>query len=522
MADEDKSDRTGSAWGDFGRVATSLIAAMGVVGALVIAATKHDTLPIEDLFAAIAALFPITFVGLKSAGMALRRIDAFRSRRRAWRRTCDEWRELGAKLFAASPQRPMFEILGDDLALAGVRSGAFVGTKVAKQSEACSVVLVTIVADGGHPWQTATLGGWPQALDRQSQPLAPFGDDAFDNLVQVTGPAGKALAIMDGDTRAAVVRAAASRKISIDFASDSPTVFISQQHKRSNKQPFAKATDALAHTIRGCADLVGKLRIAPDQIPEKLAHNATRDRYPWVRCRNLHALVHNYRESEIVPEAVAAALGDPSRAVRAFATTFAGGETAFAQLSRFVTDEAAPDDLRAEALNYLVLRFSPARVRALIIGGLSSACAAVKKVACKAAAESGDPELVAAVCALAKGAVCEDRELIMRWLVDSDAPCVEPALLDLIACRRPDAALPALEAVGAIGTERSVGVLLDLLSDAALQGAARRALQRIQARTKALDDGRLSLAAPEPQAGAVSLAGEQGALALAPTRDGKS
>jgi len=126
-----------------------------------------------------------------------------------------------------------------------------------------------------------------------------------------------------------------------------------------------------------------------------------------------------------------------------------------------------------------------------------------------------------ALCHLAKKTSYENRQLIIRGLVDSGVSCVEPALLDLIACRRPASALPALAAIGAIGTDRSVGPLLELLSEEGLGSAARAALRQIRARTKTLDGGRLSIVAPAAEAGAVTVAGEAGDLALA-SREHKS
>jgi hypothetical protein len=346
--------------------------------------------------------------------------------------------------------------------------------------------------------------------------VEPLGEKPFDDLVGLTGPSDKALAVMDEATRAEAVSATRSCKVTIDFASNAPILGFSLQRRCSEEEPWPKPTTELAGTLTECATLVGKLRIAADQIPGKLAHNATVDRCPWVRCRNLRALLSHHRESAIVDELVPAALRDPHPAVRAWATTFAGGDDAFAELSRFSMDDEAPGGLRADALGYLVQKFPLARVRALIASAFASECEALCQRAIKAAAESGDAELVTALCNLAKDTYYEHRELIIRWLVDSGAPSVEPALLELIACRRPASALPALAAIGAIGTERSVGPLLELLSEEGLGSAARAALRQIQARTKTLDGGRLSIAAPAPEAGAVSMAGEAGDLALAP------
>jgi len=78
--------------------------------------------------------------------------------------------------------------------------------------------------------------------------------------------------------------------------------------------------------------------------------------------------------------------------------------------------------------------------------------------------------------------------------------------------------LAALKALGEIGTQKALPALFDLESDARLGEAATASLRQIQARERIGGAGRLSLAAPAPQAGAVSLAESAGALELATDR----
>ena len=136
-------------------------------------------------------------------------------------------------------------------------------------------------------------------------------------------------------------------------------------------------------------------------------------------------------------------------------------------------------------------------------------------MALKAAATSGDAALVNLVCNLIKRGRFERCERIVQWLASSKADCIEPALLDLIATGQSASALPALEAIAATGTERSVGALLGLLGGR-FGMAARAALAQIQARTHAVDAGRLSIAPQGAESGAVSLAGNQGEIEVLP------
>jgi hypothetical protein len=276
----------------------------------------------------------------------------------------------------------------------------------------------------------------------------------------------------------------------------------------------------MVQAIEGCCQLAKKLRIAPDRVVACLKQNATKDPSPWVRCRNLQVLIEHCHDDAGLPAIIATAMHDEVQAVRAIASTFAGGKIAFRELSTLLANAKGPDWLRADALDYLVQHFPMPEVRSLVETALASSCEPLRTVAVKAAATSGDESLVKLVCNMIKQGRFERCEPVVQWLASSKADCNETALLDLIASGQTAYAMPALAGIGAVGTERSVGVLLGLFGGR-FGIAARAALGRIQARSTAIDTGRLSIAPQDAEAGAVSLAGKPGELEVLP-RKGKA
>jgi hypothetical protein len=341
----------------------------------------------------------------------------------------------------------------------------------------------------------------------------------FDARVRLDGLSPKVLAVLGQDLRTRLLAVLGRWRASIAFQVPSPVLFLHRKYQRAPETGLPSPVPDLLKVVDDACALLEKLSIAPAEIPGRLAHNARHDRSPWVRCRNLHALIVHYRENPAVSAVVAEALRDSSRAVQAIAGTFAGDEAAIKRLPHIVTVEKVSEELCVTALEYLARHFPAAKIRAVILEALHASHDRVRLVALRAAAESGDAEMVNAACDRVKRAKRTEIELVMQALARTHPPCAEAAVLTLVACRDLDSTLCALDVLEQIGTERSVGPLLELVSDRILGASARAALARIQARTRGLDGGRLSLASPDPGAGAVSLAGSSGELELAPPPD---
>jgi hypothetical protein len=464
------------------------------------------------------------FVGGASVGALLslalvvgrRLLRERRAKKRAFKRAMKPWRELPASLFDAHP-KPLFRYKYDELVLAGLRDGAFVQVTIGREDVGLGQRKVHIAVSGdGKNRLALARAGKPAIDDRSKTPsLPPLGDTPFDKVVRLAGSPTRTTAIMDQSTRAEVMAAIGGWQTLICLDADSPSFFLRDVHRCSIEQPLPIPSADMAQAIEGSCRLAQKVSIAPDQVLPGLRQNASKDPSPWVRCRNLQVLIEHYRDDAGLPGIIATAMHDEHQAVRAIASTFAGGQTAFRELSSLLAHAKGPDRLRADALDYLVQHFPMPQVRSLVETAVASSCEPMRTVALKAAATSGDAALVHLVCSMIKKGRFEHCERIVQWLASSKADCIEPALLDLLATGQSASALPALEAIAAIGTERSVGALLGLLGGR-FGMAARAALDQIQARTKAIDAGRLSIVPQDAESGAVSLAGSQGEIEVLP------
>ncbi len=441
-----------------------------------------------------------------------------RTKKRSFRRGLRRWRELGASLFDKAP-RPRFRHANDEIVLAGLRDGAFVQITIGREDIVLDQrkVRIAISGDGKNCLALARAGN-PALDDRFTTPsLPPLGDAPFDKVVRLAGSPTHTAAIMDSGTRAEVMAATCGWKTLILLDADAPRFSLRDAHRCSIEQPLPIPSSDMVQAIAGCCRLARKLRIAPDQVLPRLSLNASKDPSPWIRCRNLQVLIEQCREDAGLPAIIAAAMHDEQQAVRAIASTFAGGTTAFREMSTLLAHAKGPDWLRANALDYLVQHFPVPQVRSLIEAAVASSCEPLENVAVKAAATSGDETLVKLVCNLIKRGRFEHCEPVVQWLASSTADCIEAALLDLIASRQGDSTMPAIEALGSVGTERSVEVLLGLFGGR-FGMAARVALAQIQARTNTIDAGRLSIVPQNTESGAVSLAGEPGEIEVSPTK----
>jgi hypothetical protein len=435
-----------------------------------------------------------------------------RTKRRSFRRALKPWRELGAILFDKAP-KPLFRYANDEIVLAGVRDGAFVQVTIGRQDLGVEQRKVRIAVSGdGQNCLALARAGKPAIEDRSKTPsLPPLGDAPFDKVVRLAGSPTRTTAVMDQSTRAEVMHAIGGWQTLICLDADSPRFFLRDVHRCSVEQPLPIPSADMVQAIEGCCQLAPKLCIAPDRVVPCLVDNAAKDPSPWIRCRSLQVLIEHYRNDVGLPAVIATAMRDEQQAVRAVASTFAGGKTALRELSILLAHVKGPEWLHADALDYLVRHFPISEVRSLIETALASSCEPLKTVAAKAAAVSVDGALVNLVCDMIKHGRFERCENVVQWLASSKADCIEAALLDLVVSGQAACAMPALEAIGAVGTERSVGALLGL-SGGRFGMAARAALGKIQARSTAINGGRLSIAPHDAEAGAVSLAGKPGEL----------
>ena len=237
MADEDEREHLWANWGRGESLAFWLVWMLVVATSFVGALGQGGRLGSSLVWTGVLGL-PIGFcVGL-FAILLLRAFKEHRVRNRVWDRTTKGWRDLEIKLFVPGAHDPIFREAIDELTIAGVRQDAFVGLQVVRQSEEWWVVHTTITADGKLNLERTRAGRWPGTHGRQSPPVEPLGEKPFDDLVELTGPRDRALALMDQDTRAATVSATRGCKVTIDFGSDTPILGFSLQRRCSEKEPW--------------------------------------------------------------------------------------------------------------------------------------------------------------------------------------------------------------------------------------------------------------------------------------------
>jgi HEAT repeat protein len=178
--------------------------------------------------------------------------------------------------------------------------------------------------------------------------------------------------------------------------------------------------------------------------------------------------------------------------------------------------EAAAHELRLEAASQLLEKYPasdlwPGFERALLSAGL-----VLRGNLIHAAAKSRNAPIVRGLCDFARTCAPDDCQLVIGALAQSQDPSVEETFIALLARPELVAACAAAQALGAVGGNRSITPLVDLLPNPSLAEVAREALRQVQERTQAGGAGRLSLGDARPEAGAVSIAQpEAGAVSIA-------
>jgi hypothetical protein len=304
------------------------------------------------------------------------------------------------------------------------------------------------------------------------------GDPAFDVEVAVHGDAGSAVAALTQEARLA-----ARALIRDGYAVHNGTVHFT----------FRRGTRDAAEIVvaaRRAIWLAGLLA-SKETIPRRLAAQASGDPVPGVRRRALERLADGFAELPETAAALAAALGDLSPTVRAFAASrlgAAGESTLFGLLS----DAQAADGVVVEALAALGSRLPAERAVALLA--------------------SGAPRRGAAVLAAAAGS-----------LATPAGPGAEEALVGLLGHEEREVRLAVAAALGRVGTTAAVAPLRAVVAahplDLGLRGGASEAIAAIQARADGAAPGQLALAGGE--AGTLTLADDHGSGRVALAEGGK-
>lgn len=429
------------------------------------------------------------------------------------------WQDVADQLGAELP--PTFSV--DDPYLSGFRDGVWF--MISRRNRGCFVNLK------GHRFINLELSRETVAsrLTRDIQ----TGDAEFDYAVRITGDESLALALMDDLTRALVMREVVEGRV----------VLRGGQLRLRGLQ-----LSVLAAALPGMIELARRLDCEREQIPARLATNATSDLLAPVRLQNLAQLIERYPDEDATRMAAVTALNDGEPAVRLEAAVFCGDEKALCALAEEATAE---DGLRVRAVDELSRPEWAERVAPVLEGLLWSDSEPLRR---SAVASLGRLRWQPAVTSLvemiptADGPLTETIAsalgLIGRGpdapnpLFDEDRPLdagtfverteyyltrrevavdtAQAPLLELLEHPNPKVVAASAEALGAIGSVAAVERLQRVAASRGGAGrAAAEAVRRIQRRLPAAEHGQLSLASSGTVAGGLSVADhERGGVSL--------
>ena len=337
------------------------------------------------------------------------------------------------------------------------------------------------------------------------------GDTGFDDLVEVRGEPTIILALLDREIRQRVgefVGLGGSLKAG-RLACSSPTSF---------------ASGEIARGLRLGLWLARELSSPGGGVCERLAHNARLDPSPGVRLWNLWQLHEKFPETPQAREASRQDLADPSPWVRLTAARFLNDE-GIETLEGLAQDRGVPESAAADAVALLAARCPVARAGPLLVAALK--------------AHSGEAR-VQAVQELGRLRYQPARKPLLVLLGRADPRCAaaaaealgalgdasaEAALLKAVDSDARELRLAAIRALGVMGSVAAVEPLLAFGAGRRLDGESRQAVRdavgAIQSRLAGAEAGQVSLAAPSPGSGWLSVATlevEPGRLSLLPDR----
>jgi HEAT repeat protein len=324
-----------------------------------------------------------------------------------------------------------------------------------------------------------------------------IGDERFDSLFFIEGPARLLTVLLDAETR----------RILASVSTEGRLLIVDNEFRLETwDSHFADVLSLFLDLIRRFSEEV--------DVAERLATNVRQDSVAGVRLRNLLALVRDFPGEPRTVETLRAACSDASPQVRLQAAMALGaeGRGALTELAASLED----DGTSAQAVAHLgrELPFEP--TRALLAQALRRRRLQTARACLDALGQSGD---AAAVDALAKVLAIEKGELAAAAamaLGATGSPAAEPPLLAALQREKEDLRIAAANALGRAGSPTAVLPLKEAAEEASpeLRRAARQAIAEIQSRLQGASPGQLSLAGPE--AGQLSLADtEAGQLSLA-------
>ena len=393
------------------------------------------------------------------------------------------------------------------------------GTRVAISGPALARTLTLRPEGTDSAWRR--LRGW-QEIE--------VGDPAFDRAVWVEGPPLLVRAILDADTRQALLAlfevGLARPRLAPFYATgrlEQGVLWIELPETRAPKPDpavlwdYTLSSGAGAHfaeALRASITLAERLA-SPRDAARRVADNLKSEPVPGVRLHCLTTLVHELPDHPATREALLAAREDPDAEVRLRAGMALGAEGRDLLLS-LALGEGAEDATTERAVAALGQQLTLDEATAILRNALRARRESTARAAMGVLAHRGGEDaihMIARVLAVERGPLANAAASTLGL---TGNPLAEEPLL--AALRSPDTSLrvAATRALGQVGTVAAVAPLRELEArDSALRIAARQAIATIQARLAGAGPGQLSLAGGE--SGQLSIAeGEVGRLSFTP------
>ncbi len=334
------------------------------------------------------------------------------------------------------------------------------------------------------------------------------GHPAFDYRARIFGKPEEAVALLDPVARELVLREVVDEGARVDGGK------VTLVHRGISGAP---------DLVRRLVALGKRLSIPPGEVPGRLAKNAAQDALSSVRLRNLTLLQERFPALSETREASRAALASDQPNLRLAAARFLGAEGLDAAEALALSPEVEAD-LRRQALQHFFRHADEGRaVKVLEQLAAAASPAELLPALVEAAGRLRHVPTLERLLAQADGLGDEAAASLAGAVAGAGDAAAEEGLLRLLAREAAEVRAAAARALGQVGSVRAVEPLLalttGLLASPSVKQAAREAVARIQSRLGDVEAGRLSLAVPSGDAGALSLAGDEtapgGGLSLA-------
>ncbi len=364
------------------------------------------------------------------------------------------------------------------------------------------------------------------------------GDEGFDRVAWVEGPAAVLRSLLDADTRRAIrglLEGRLERPGRSPFWAtgrldggvlriDVPDEFPRRRPRGvfdgagvSAEEPLASAyIGGLAHLpeVLQLSIAVARRLAAPDDVARRIADGLRAEPVARVRLLNLVTLAREFPDHPATREALVAGREDPDAEVRLQAGIALGPEGRDVVLA-VANGEGAEDATTERAVVALGSHLATAEGQGILRNALRTRREATARACLGALGQRrGTVGTLARVLAVEKPELAAAAADALGATGDASA---EAPLLAALGSPHTTLRTAAARALGRVGTTAAVQPLKEAETrDAEMRRAARQAIAEIQARAKGAAPGQLSLAGGE--SGQLSLASEErGRLSLVPS-----